>query len=82
MVQEIYIIDDDDSSVVVFRELFKNDKEYLYNKKNIMKISIIFSVLWILMIIIAFIIIIMNSYSNYIKRIIDILYSIIKMSQI
>ena len=23
MVQEIYIIDDDDSSVVVFRELFK-----------------------------------------------------------
>lgn len=62
--------------------IFKNDKEYLYNKKNIMKISIIFSVLWILMIIIAFIIIIMNSYSNYIKRIIDILYSIIKMSQI
>ena len=30
MVQEIYIIDDDDSSVVVFRELFKNDKEYKF----------------------------------------------------
>ncbi len=62
--------------------IFKNDKEYLYNKKNIMKISIIFSVLWILMIIISFIIIIMNSNSDYIKKIIDILYAIIKMSQI
>ena len=30
MVQEIYIIDDDDSSVVVFRELFKNDTEYKF----------------------------------------------------
>ena len=28
MKQEIYIIDDDDSSIVIFRELFKNDKEY------------------------------------------------------
>ncbi len=27
MVQEIYIIDDDDSSIVIFRELFKNDKD-------------------------------------------------------
>ena len=25
MLQEIYIIDDDDSSIVIFRELFKND---------------------------------------------------------
>ncbi len=30
MVQEIYIIDDDDSSILVFRELFKNDKEYKF----------------------------------------------------
>ena len=30
MVQEIYIIDDDDSSIVVFRELFKNDEEYKF----------------------------------------------------
>ena len=26
MIQEIYIIDDDDSSIVIFRELFKQDK--------------------------------------------------------
>ncbi len=30
MVQEIYIIDDDDSSILVFQELFKNDKEYKF----------------------------------------------------
>lgn len=30
MVQEIYIIDDDDSSIVVFRELFKDDPEYRF----------------------------------------------------
>ena len=30
MVQEIYIIDDDDSSIVIFRELFKNDTEYKF----------------------------------------------------
>ena len=30
MVQEIYIIDDDDSSIVIFRELFKNDPEYKF----------------------------------------------------
>ena len=30
MVQEIYIIDDDDSSIVIFRELFKEDKEYKF----------------------------------------------------
>ncbi len=32
MVQEIYIIDDDDSSIVIFRELFKNDKDYKFIK--------------------------------------------------
>lgn len=62
--------------------IFKNDKEYIYNKNNIKNISIIFSVLWILIIFIAFIIIIMNSNSDYIKKIIDILYLIIKMPQI
>ena len=30
MVQEIYIIDDDDSSIVIFRELFKHDKDYKF----------------------------------------------------
>lgn len=30
MVQEVYIIDDDDSSIVIFRELFRNDKEYKF----------------------------------------------------
>lgn len=30
MVQEIYIIDDDESSIVVFRELFKEDSEYKF----------------------------------------------------
>ena len=30
MVQEIYIIDDDESSILVFRELFKNDTEYKF----------------------------------------------------
>ena len=30
MVQEIYIIDDDDSSIIIFRELFKNDPEYKF----------------------------------------------------
>lgn len=39
MIQEIYIIDDDETSVLVFRELFKNDTEYksfwLYDNYNI-----------------------------------------------
>ena len=30
MVNEIYIIDDDESSIIIFRELFKNDKEYKF----------------------------------------------------
>ena len=30
MIQEIYIIDDDQSSILVFRELFKNDPEYKF----------------------------------------------------
>ena len=30
MLQEIYIIDDDDSSIVIFRELFKNDTNYKF----------------------------------------------------
>lgn len=62
--------------------IFKNDKEYIYNKNNIINISIIFSVLWILIILIALITIIINSNSDYIKKFIDILYLIIKMPQI
>lgn len=30
MIQEVYIIDDDESSIIVFRELFKNDSEYSF----------------------------------------------------
>ena len=30
MIQEIYIIDDDDSSIMIFRELFKNDHEFKF----------------------------------------------------
>lgn len=30
MVQEIYIIDDDETSIIIFRELFKNDTEYKF----------------------------------------------------
>ncbi len=30
MIQEIYIIDDDDSSILIFRELFKNDPEFKF----------------------------------------------------
>ena len=30
MIQEIYIIDDDETSIIVFRELFKNDPEYKF----------------------------------------------------
>ena len=30
MIQEIYIIDDDESSTVIFRELFKNDPDYKF----------------------------------------------------
>ena len=30
MIQEIYIIDDDESSIIVFREVFKNDPEYKF----------------------------------------------------
>ena len=30
MVQDIYIIDDDESSILVFKELFKEDTEYKF----------------------------------------------------
>lgn len=30
MIQEVYIIDDDDSSILIFRELFKDDDEYKF----------------------------------------------------
>ena len=32
MINEVYIIDDDESSIAVFRELFREDKEYKFNK--------------------------------------------------
>ena len=40
MVQEIYIIDDDESSIIVFRELFKNDPEYKFISVTSDKIDI------------------------------------------
>ena len=30
MLNEVYIIDDDESSIIVFRELFRDDKEYKF----------------------------------------------------
>ena len=30
MIQDIYIIDDDDASIMVFRELFRDDPEYKF----------------------------------------------------
>ena len=30
MINEIYIIDDDDSSIVIFEQLFKNDADYKF----------------------------------------------------
>lgn len=40
MIQEIYIIDDDESSILVFRELFKNDAEYKFISVTSDKIDI------------------------------------------
>ena len=34
MINEVYIIDDDETSIVVFRELFRNDKEYSFINSN------------------------------------------------
>lgn len=58
--------------------IFKNDKEYLKNKKNVKKITIIFSFFWIALVIIAFISIILNYNSEYVKKVMDILYKIVK----
>lgn len=38
--QDIYIIDDDDSSILVFRELFKNDKDYKFTNVKSEEIDI------------------------------------------
>ena len=40
MMQEIYIIDDVDSSIVIFRELFKNDPEYKFTSVKTEQIDI------------------------------------------
>lgn len=58
--------------------IFKNDKEYLKNKKNVKKITVIFSILWITLVIIAFISMVLNYNSEYVKKVIDILYKIVK----
>ena len=58
--------------------IFKNDKDYFTNKKNVKKIAIIFSSLWILLIIIGFITIMINYNIEYLRKIIDILYKIVK----
>lgn len=59
--------------------IFKNDKEYLYNKNNINKIVIVFSLLWLVLIIIGFIFIFLNYKSEYIKKIVDIIYTILNI---
>ena len=58
--------------------IFKNDKDYFTNKKNVKKIAIIFSSLWILLIIIGFITIMINYNIEYLRKIIDIWYKIVK----
>lgn len=40
MLQEIYIIDDDDSSVIIFKELFKNDKNFEFKSVKSEQIDI------------------------------------------
>lgn len=40
MIQDVYIIDDDDSSIVIFRELFKEDKEYKFTSVKTEQIDI------------------------------------------
>lgn len=40
MIQDVYIIDDDDSSIVIFRELFKNDPEYKFTSVKTQQIDI------------------------------------------
>ena len=40
MMQDVYIIDDDDSSIVIFRELFKNDPEYKFTSVKTEEIDI------------------------------------------
>lgn len=40
MVNEIYIIDDDETSIVIFKELFKNDKEYKFISVKTQQIDI------------------------------------------
>lgn len=40
MLQDVYIIDDDDSSIVIFRELFRNDPEYKFTSVKTEQIDI------------------------------------------
>ena len=40
MVQEIYIIDDDETSILIFKELFKNDKEFKFLSVKTQEIDI------------------------------------------
>lgn len=58
--------------------IFKNDKEYNFNKNNVKKISTIFTILWLLLIFIATMSVILNYNSEYLKKVIDSIYFIIK----
>lgn len=40
MIKDVYIIDDDDSSIVIFRELFKDDPEYKFTSVKTEQIDI------------------------------------------
>ena len=40
MIQDVYIIDDDDASILIFRELFKNDPEYKFTSVKTGQIDI------------------------------------------
>ena len=39
MIQEIYIIDDDESSIMVFKKLFENDHEYSMKRYFLLSIQ-------------------------------------------
>lgn len=57
--------------------IFNSDIEYINNKKSVISVSVFFSVLWILMILVIFVLITVNSNSVYIKKAIDIIYIIV-----
>ena len=57
--------------------IFNSDIEYINNKKSVINVSVFFSVLWILMILVILVLVTLNCNSVYIKKVIDIIYVIV-----